>query len=49
MCQDGVSHQAGAEEVLLCDVIYRKLHPDHYCGSLCCGNDTLRRKGKEEK
>lgn len=43
MCQNGVSHHARAEEVLLCDVIYRKLHPDHYGGPLCCGNDALRR------
>lgn len=43
MCQNGVSHHARAEEVLLCDVIYRKLHPDHYGSPLCCGNDALRR------
>lgn len=43
MCQNGVSHHTRAEEVLLCDVIYRKLHPDHYGGPLCCGNDALRR------
>lgn len=42
MCQDCVSHQARAEQVLLCDVIDRKFHPHNDGCSLCCGNDALR-------
>lgn len=40
MCQNGVSHEAGAEEVLLRYVIDRKFDPDHDSCSLRCGDDA---------
>lgn len=40
MCQNGVSHDARAKEVLLRYVIDRKFYPDDNGCSLCCGNDT---------
>lgn len=41
MSQNGVSHEAGAKQVLFRDVIDRKFHPDNNGCSLCCGNDAL--------
>lgn len=47
MCQNCVSHEAGAKEVLLCYVINGKFYPDDNGCSLRCGNDTLRRRRKK--
>ncbi len=49
MCQNGVSHEAGAKEVLLRYVIDRKLHPDDNGCSLRCGDDALKRRRRVKK
>lgn len=49
MCQDGVTHQARAQQVLLGDVVDWQLHPHDYGCSLRCGNDALRGQKEEER
>lgn len=44
MRQDGVSHDAGVQEVLLCDVVDRKFYPDDNGCSLRRRDDTLRKR-----
>lgn len=41
MCQNSVSHEARAKEVLFCYVVDRKFHSNNNGCSLCCRNDTL--------